>query len=113
MFANIAGWIAAHLRIIGIIAAVAGAVIVAGLVFRSCRSTPKLNEKEIQRAQDAIAKQDRERMIQVLAESDTKEAEIDSSLKQIEIDREAAKQNYTGLSNEQLAEELNRRSEQK
>jgi hypothetical protein len=80
------------------------------LIWRACNKPPRLNEKQIQKAQDAIAKQEREEMLEVLAESDTAEDAIDSNIKQIELDREAAKQNYTGLSNDELATELERRA---
>jgi len=48
-------------------------------------------------------------MIEVLAESDVKELAIDNSIKAAENATEASKKNYTGLSNEQLAAELERR----
>lgn len=84
-------------------------VIIAGLWLRACNKPPKLDEKAIAAAQQAIAEQDRKVMVEILAESDTKEAEIDSNIKQIEADREAAKKSYEGLSNEELAAELERR----
>ena len=88
-------------------------LLVAGVwLYRACNRPPKLDERAIQKAQDAIAKRDRDKMLEVLAESDTREAEIDSTIKQIEIDREKAKKNYTGLSNDDLAAELERRSKQ-
>ena len=84
-----------------------------GLWLRSCLSRPpKLDEKAIQKAQQAIAVQDREKMIEVLAESDTREDEIDSNIKAIENARENAKKNYTGLRNEDLAAELERRAKE-
>ncbi|HEX3100638.1 MAG TPA: hypothetical protein VHQ01_02540 [Pyrinomonadaceae bacterium] len=88
-------------------------LIAAGVfVYRACNRPPKLDEKAIQKSQTAIAKQDRDAMIQILAESDTKEAEVDSNIKAIENARDQAKQNYTGKSNDDLAEELNRRASQ-
>lgn len=85
-------------------------LIIAGLWIRSCvNKPPRLNEQQIQKAQQAIAKQEREEMLEVLAESDTAEDAIDSSLKQIEIDKEAAKRSYSGFSNDELAAELERR----
>lgn len=87
-------------------------LIIAGVWFyRACGPKPaKLDERSIQKAQQAIAKQDREEMVKILAESDTKEAEIDSNIKAIEQAREDAKKNYTGKTNQELAEELNRRA---
>lgn len=87
-------------------------IVVVSLVYRACSRPPKLDEKAIQKAQTAIAKQDREEMIKILAESDTKEDEIDSNIKAIENARDQAKKNYTGKSNDELAEELNRRAQQ-
>lgn len=81
-------------------------------IYRACNKPPKLDEKQIQKAQDAIARRDRAEMERILAESDTAESEIDSNLKQIETDREAAKKSYSGYSNDELAEELERRSQQ-
>lgn len=87
-------------------------IVVVGFVYRACNRPPKLDEKAIAEAQKAIAKQDREEMVKILAESDTKEAEIDSNIKAIEQAREDAKKNYTGLSNDELAAELERRAKQ-
>lgn len=78
-------------------------------VYRACNKPPKLDEKQIQKAQDAIAKRDRAEMERILAESDTAESAIDSNIKQIETDREAAKKSYSGYSNDELAAELERR----
>jgi len=89
-------------------------LILALFVWRACSSKPAtLNEKQIQEAQQAIEKRDRETMQRILAESDTREDEIDSNLKQIEIDREAAKKSYDGYSNDELAAELERRRQQR
>ena len=81
-------------------------------LYRACNRPPKLDEKAIQKAQQAIAENDRKKMLEVLAESDTAEDAIDSNIKQIELDREAAKKNYTGLSNDELAAELERRAKE-
>ncbi len=86
--------------------------IIGGLIFKACHKAPKLDEKAIQKAQTAIAKQDREAMLQVLAESDTKESQVDSNIKLAEQATKEAKKNYLGKSNEELADELNRRANQ-
>jgi len=86
--------------------------IIGGLIFKACHKAPKLDEKAIQKAQQAIAKQDREAMLQVLAESDTKEAQVDSNIKLAEQATKDAKKNYLGLSNDDLAAELERRSKE-
>jgi len=95
---------------IGVIVLLLVVLVTLGLFLRSCLNRkPKLDEQAIQKAQNAIAENDRKQMLEVLAESDTKEAEIDSTIKQIEMDREAAKKSYADKSNEELAAELERR----
>ena len=81
-------------------------------VYRACNKPPKLDEKAIQKAQDAIAKEDRKQMIEILAESDTKEAAIDSNIKAVEQATEDAKVSYNGKTNAELAAELERRASQ-
>jgi hypothetical protein len=92
----------------------AGLVLVLLLVFayKGCKSEPKLNQKEIIEAQQAIEKQERQKMIEILAESEAREQGIDNSIKAAEQATEAAKQNYTGKSNQELADELNRRAKE-
>jgi hypothetical protein len=102
----------AKLTAIGIILLL---ILVAFGGYKACKwlnPPPKLDEKAIKKAQDAIAKQDRKEMLEILAESDTKEDEIDASVDQIEQKREEAKQNYTGLTNDELAAELEKRAKE-
>lgn len=109
ILANIIGWIVAHWRIVAGVVAVLFLVIVFGLVFRSCNKPPKLDQEQIIKAQQAIAKEDRREMIEVLAESKVKEEGIDNSIKAAEEATEKAKRDYSKLSNEELAAELERR----
>lgn len=109
---NIYGFVKLHARYFGIGLAVLVLLIAIVFTYRSCSRPAKLDEAAIQKAQNAIAENDRRKMIEVLAESDTKEAEIDSTLKQIEIDRERAKKNYIDKTNAELAAELERRARQ-
>lgn len=81
-------------------------------IFRACNRPPKLDEKQIQKVQKAIAAEDRKEMIKILAESDVREAGIDDSIKAVEQATEDATKNYNGKSNEDLAAELNRRANQ-
>lgn len=110
--ANVFGWVVAHWKL------VAGAVVVFlvfilfTLTLRSCNKPPKLDQKEIIKAQQAIAEQDRKQMIEVLAESTVKEQGIDNSIKAAEEATEKAKQDYSKLSNDELAQELQRRLEE-
>lgn len=87
-------------------------LIVVIFVNRACNKPAKLDEAAILKAQEAIAKEDRKEMIEILAESDVKEQGIDDSIKAIENATEQSKKNYTGLTNDQLAEELNKRAAQ-
>ncbi len=83
--------------------------IIGGLIFKACHKAPKLDEKAIQKAQQAIAKEDRKQMLEILAQSDVAEQGIDNSVKAAENATEQAKKSYSGLSNEALASELERR----
>ena len=77
------------------------------LQVRSCfNRPPRLDQEQIIKAQQAIAKEDRREMIEVLAESKVKEEGIDNSIKAAEEATEKAKQDYSKLTNEQLAAEL-------
>lgn len=87
-------------------------LIIAVFVYRACNKPPKLDEEAIRKAQAAIAKEDRKEMIEILAASDVKEQGVDDSIKAIENATEQSKKNYTGLTNDQLAEELNKRAMQ-
>jgi ABC-type protease/lipase transport system fused ATPase/permease subunit len=94
-------------------AAIAGGLVLVLLLvfaYKGCKSEPKLNQKEIIEAQQAIEKQERQKMIEILAESEAREQGIDNSIKAAEQATEAAKQNYTSKSNQELADELNRRA---
>ena len=109
ILANIIGWIAAHWRLVAGAVAVVFLVIVFGLIFRSCNKPPKLDQKEIQKAQQAIQEQDRKVMVEILTNSTVREQAIDSNIKQAEEATEAAKRDYSKLSNDELAAELERR----
>ena len=86
-------------------------LILFALAFRSC-GKPKLDQKEIIEAQQAIEKQDRKVMVEILTNSDIREQGIDNSIKLAEEATEQSKKNYSGLSNEELAAELERRSKE-
>lgn len=103
------GW---QLKLVSLFGVAVLLLIVVG-TFKACtRSEPKLNQREIIEAQQAIDKQQREKMIEILADSEAREQGIDNSVKAAENAAEEAKKNYTGKSNEELAEELNRRAKQ-
>ena len=94
ILANIVGFVSLYWRYFATGLAVLVLLVAVVFTYRSCSKPAKLDEAAIQKAQNAIAENDRRKMIEVLAEIDTKEAEIDSTLKQIEIDRERAKNDY-------------------
>lgn len=112
---NIAGWIAAHWRLVAVASLAVALLITLTLLYRGCgKSTPKLDPQEIIKAQKAIAEQDREEMTRVLVESDAKEAVADESA----IAATAAKVNaiaeskakWAEASNAEMQEELERRA---
>jgi hypothetical protein len=109
---NIIGWVVAHWRIVAGVVGVVFFLVIFGLVYRSCSKPPKLDQKAIIEAQQAIAKEDRKVMVEILAESDVREQGIDNSIKAVEQATEDAKKNYTGLSNDELAAELERRAKE-
>lgn len=112
ILANIVGFVSLYWRYFATGLAVLVLLIAIVFTYRSCSRPAKLDEAAIQKAQNAIAENDRRKMIEVLAEIDTKEAEIDSTIKQIEMDRERAKKNYIDKTNAELAAELERRARQ-
>lgn len=65
--------------IIGLMVLIGVFVLIFALTMRSCfKKTPKLDEAEIQKAQQAIAVEDRKVMVEILANSDAKEAVADN-----------------------------------
>ncbi len=82
------------------------------LIYKRCHKPPHLDEQQIQKAQQAIAVNDRKVMVQVLAESDVKEQAIDGSIKLAEQATEEARKSYAHKTNKELADELDRRAAQ-
>ncbi len=109
ILANIIGWIVAHWRIVAVIGATALLLLVVMIGVRSCRKQPKLDQQEIIKAQQAIEKEDRKTMVEILTNSDVREQAIDSNIKQAEEATAKAKQNYTDKTNAELSAELERR----
>jgi hypothetical protein len=83
-------------------------------VFYKRCTTPKLDEKAIIRSQRAIEQGDKEEMKQILVESDVAEKQIDENLQTAHAEQvnaaNEAKKKYEAMSNEDLAKELERRS---
>lgn len=109
IFANIAGWAIAHWK--WLLYAAAGIVlfIVIVIAFKSCGSKPKLNEKEIQRAEQAVKERNDKVLKEILAESDTRVDAIDSNIKQVEQNTRDAVKSYEGYTVDELAAEIERR----
>ena len=114
--ANIIGFIYHFRRIIAITMLAAAVVIAVVLGMRNCDTSqpPQLSNAEIIAAQEAIAHNDREKMLQVLAESDARVAMVDKSLDEAKraVDESVTKtyQEWSSRSNEELAAELERRA---
>jgi hypothetical protein len=83
----------------------------------ACNRTPKLNEKEINKAQQAIATKDREEMQKILVTSDLREKGIDTDLATAKAEQteavNQAKRRTAQMTNEELAAELERLAKEK
>lgn len=112
---NWAGWLLAHWREAIIVVALLAVFVVGVMTTRSCYKKPiKLDEAAIQKAQKAIQESDRKAMIDVLAESDAKEAQIDAAVanskaEAVNAAAESRKRN-SQLTNDQLARALEERA---
>lgn len=116
VLANIIGWITAHWRIVLYIIGGVVLVIAFSMVWKSCNRPPKLDEKAIQKAQDAIATKDRAAMVEVLATSELIEKRIDANLANAETVKlntlADARKKANAMTNDELAAELERRINQ-
>jgi hypothetical protein len=112
MLANAVGYVVAHWRWFAIGAAILVLVIATALIFRACKPSPSLDQKEIIEAQQAIAKEDRKVMIEILTNSTVREQGIDNSIKAAEEATDKAKREYSQLTNDELAAELEKRSKE-
>lgn len=92
--------------------AVVGLVVLvtAIFVFKACNRPPKLNEKQIQKVQQAIDKQERTEMVETLAQIEVEQKNIDANLAKSDTEKlkafDEARKKAQSLSNEQLAEAL-------
>lgn len=110
--ANLFGWFMAHLRLILTLGAILILLIAVAVVYKRCSKPPYLDEAAIQKAQKAIAENDRKVMVEVLAESDVKEQALDDTIKGAEQATEDAKKSYADKTNKEIADELDRRASQ-
>jgi biopolymer transport protein ExbB/TolQ len=92
-------------------------LIIVGLFLRSCfTKTPKLNQQQTIKAQQAVAKGDRKEMLEVLAESDAEEKAANDVQANAQATKEQAiqesKQKWSEASNDEMAKELERRAKE-
>jgi hypothetical protein len=78
-------------------------------VFRACNKPPKLDEKQIQKAEQAVKERNDKALKEILADSDTRIDNIDANIKLAEERTRQAERSYEGMSVDQLAEEIERR----
>lgn len=116
IFANIIGWIYANKRTVAILAAILVIAILSVVFSRSCGSKPKLNEAEIQKAQQAIAVEDRKQMVEILTSSDAREAAIDGNLSNAKANTvnaiHEARHKWQNATDDEIKAELERRLNQ-
>jgi len=91
------------------------AALVIGLwISRLFHHAPKLNEKQITAAQQAIATNDREQMTKILVDSDVAEKQIDANVAysntQTTNAQAESRQKWSQASNEEMQAELERRA---
>ena len=116
ILANAWGWIVAHKRTVAILAAILVIALLSILFTRSCGSKPKLNEAEIQKAQQAIAVEDRKQMVEILTSSDAREAAIDGNLSNAKANTvnaiHEARHKWQNATDDEIKAELLRRMNQ-
>lgn len=116
ILANIFGFLYHYRKVVVAAVICLIAVFAAAIIFRSCNrpKEPKLNHDEIRAAQQAIADNDREKMLYILAQSEGREAEADKNIDEAEkAATEAitkAHREWSQKSNEEIAAELERRA---
>lgn len=107
---NIVGFITAKWRLLLIAAGIIAVAVVVGMIFKACNRPPKLDEKQIQKNQEAIASRERQKMVEALAESRLAEQQIDAN--RADADNKkldvlfAAREKAKTMTNEELAEAL-------
>lgn len=108
---RIATYLWTHPRVFVITLAVL-LLLVIGLQMKGCfKAKPKFNEAEIQKAQQAIADQDRKAMVEVLAASEVREKTVDTNVatgKTEMINAYAdARKKYDDMTPDELQAEIN------
>jgi uncharacterized membrane protein YvbJ len=116
LIADLTGWDIIKLQkrlILALMLIVVGVFIFTiAFIFRACHKAPHLDQKQIQKAQDAIAKQDRVEMERVLIDATVTEQQIDGNVANAKADTvnaiHTAQKKAAGMSNAELAAELER-----
>lgn len=103
--------------IIGLMVLIGVFVLVFALTMRSCfKKTPKLDEAEIQKAQQAIAVEDRKVMVEILANSDAKEAVADNVSANADVVKintlKESRDKWSEATVDEMTAELERRAKQ-
>jgi len=97
-------------RYLAILLAIIALIIAIAFTYSWCgKRKARLNEEQIQKAQQAIESRNDEKLKQILAEADTADDNIDAGLKQAEENVKNAKKKYDHLSSDELAKELESR----
>lgn len=93
-----------------------GVLVLVICIYRVCNRPPKLDEAAIQKAQQAIAVQDRKAMVEILTQSDVAEKQIDANIANAKSQAlnaiNDARKNAETMTNDELAAELERRLKQ-
>jgi ABC-type transport system involved in cytochrome bd biosynthesis fused ATPase/permease subunit len=94
-----------------------GVIVLVVLFYEACgKKTPKLNQEQIIKSQQAIAKEDRKEMLEVLAESDAQEKAAETVQANAEAVKEQtikeSKEKWSNASNDEMAAELERRAKE-
>lgn len=89
-------------------------ILIAFTIYRCSRGrAPKLNEQEIQKGEQAVKEKNDEELRKILTNSDIRQQEIDSNVakgRAESVNAQArAKEVYSNMNTQQLAEELERR----
>jgi hypothetical protein len=98
------------------IAILLGIVLLSVVFYKACNRPPKLNQVEIQKAQKAIAEQDRKEMIEVLAQSEAREKIADETAINANAEKlnaiHESKEKWATASTDEMAAELERRAKE-
>jgi hypothetical protein len=114
--ANILGWIVAHKRLVFTVLGIVALLILVFMAYRGCKSTPQLNEAEIQRGQEAVKQRNDEELRKILVESEAREAVIDANIANAEREKvnaiHEARQKWANANISELQAEFDRRAKE-